>query len=204
MCSIGDNYILLQFVVDLLTGKNMKRIILIISLLSVLIFGTAISSAQEDHEMHTGTMECTTPDRMIMITTADTGFSFNTTTLNAVKGECLMIMFKNLQTSEHDFVINYANGTEWFGLHVMSNTEVTGDLPAGVKMAHLQIPDEDVTLDFYCSVGDGLHQNSGMEGEFVIGDGSPSEDGIPGFGLITSFVAISATFVTLKKKRNQA
>ena len=64
------------------------------------------------------------------------------------------------------------------------------------------MPDEDVTLKFYCSV-DG-HEEAGMVGKLVVGDGSP-EASAPGFEFLPLILGLMAAFVIgsiLRKKSN--
>ena len=144
---------------------------------------THVAIAQEDHEGHDDGNECDNPSQQMMIDTHSTDVAFDKTELKVDKGACVMFMFKNTQLIEHDFTILRTNGSEWTHLHLAnSGDNETGPAP-GLRVIHLQMPDEDVTFKFVCTVTG--HEALGMRGNLLVGEGSPSDDdGLPGFGLI--------------------
>ena len=71
-----------------------------------------------------------------------------------------MFMFTNDGLSEHDFAVYNDAGHEQFGLHIMGGAENT------TKMIHWQMPDADVTWEFWCTVTG--HKVS-MFGDLIIG-----------------------------------
>ena len=101
-----------------------------------------------------------------------------------------MFMFKNTQDVEHDFTI-LKDGDEWAHLHLDNSLDNTTGPSPGLRVIHLQMPDEDVTFKYVCTVTG--HEAAGMKGDLVVGDGS-SEDDAPGFGFVSAFAGIIALF----------
>lgn len=160
-----------------------------------------VAVAQDEHDQH-GVTECDTPTQTIDISTVDgTDLKFDKTELKATKGACVMIRFFNVKAFEHDFTLEKEDGTQWTHLHLDNSLDNETGPAQGMRMVHLQMPDEDKTFEFYCSVNG--HKAAGMKGNFVVGEGSPSEDDSPAFGLITAFaglIALMAIAPILRRK----
>jgi uncharacterized cupredoxin-like copper-binding protein len=186
----------------------LKRKIETLFLLTLFIIGYAMVNtthkvAAHEHEEHEGAAnECHDPTETLMISTAASGLVFDKTELKATKGACIMVMFMNTQDVPHDFTMNRANGSEWTHLHLDNSLDNNTGTP-GQNMVHLQMPDEDLTLDFWCSVNG--HRGAGMEGKFVIGEGSPEDDEgfLPGFGVLTALMGLFTLLIAIPKLRNR-
>ncbi len=152
--------------------------------------------AQEgEHGGHGGVENfCHDPTRSIVIGTAAEGKKFNVTQVNVEKGECVTIMFVNTQDAEHDFALHFANGTEYFGLHIIGNGT------AQMKMVNALMPNEDTVMPYWCTVED--HKDQGMTGEIIVGNGlAGGEERSPGFGLFATLLSSFVLAMVFKKKR---
>lgn len=171
----------------------------IIALSIIFLFFLSFSSngiAQEGgHEGHNNVMNfCHEPTKSVVIGTAAEGKKFNVTQVNVEKGECVAIMFVNTQDAEHDLAVHFANGTEYFGLHIVGNGT------AQMKMVNALMPDEDTVMPYWCTVED--HKEQGMTGEIIVGSGlSGGEERSPGFGFFAALLSSIAMATILRKKR---
>lgn len=169
------------------------KLLIILLILSLAIVAPTVAQDQ-DHDSAT-IEECTTPTESVTIKAEATGAAFNTTQIKASKGACLKLTFINAATSDqHDFTLERANGSTWVHMHLMnSSMDPFGDGP-GKGISYLQMPNEDLTLSYFCSVTG--HQAAGMEGTLIIGKGS-SSGFLPGFDMLTTFLAISFLLITI-------
>lgn len=187
----------------------MKRLLTTTLLLTLFVFALTSTTthnaiAQDEHDGHTGANECDSPSQQVMIDTHSTDLAFDKTEIKVTKGACVMFMFKNTQDAEHDFTILKENGDEWTHLHLDSSTDNTTGPSPGLRMIHLQMPDDDITFSYLCTVTG--HETAGMKGKLIVGEGSPdSDDGfLPGFGLISAFAGIIGLVLlnTILKRKN--
>ncbi len=177
----------------------MRKQIALGTALLVLVISVTLATAQEGgHEGHQ-TVEnfCHDPTRTITISTKGSEVAFNTTEITVEKGECVAIMFMNMQDAEHDLALHFANGTEYFGLHIV------GDGTPQMKMVNALMPNEDTEMPFWCTVED--HKDQGMEGKIIVGNGfAEGETGAeraPGFGFVPASLAILSSIVLIYDRR---
>lgn len=187
-------------------GETMKRILTTTLLLTLFVFALTTTTihnviAQDEHDAHGMGNECDDPTEQLMVDTHSADLAFTKTELKATKGACVMFMFKNTQDAEHDFTI-MKDGDEWTHLHLDDSLDNSTGPSPGLRMIHLQMPDEDITFDYLCTVTG--HEAAGMKGKLVVGEGSPSDDdSLPGFGFISAFagiIAIIALMPILRKR----
>ncbi|MCH8907620.1 MAG: cupredoxin domain-containing protein [Candidatus Heimdallarchaeota archaeon] len=138
---------------------------------------------------------CNTPTETVTITSPLIENRFDKTEIAFSKNTCVELIFVNDQPEStltpHDFVVDSADG-----LTGGINLKPAG---GGTESITFMTPDKDITYEFYCAVP--THREIGMEGELIIGAGSSTEDDNPGFGLMLSFIALSAMLVTLLRRR---
>lgn len=186
----------------------MKRILKTTFLIALFAFALSSTAtihtvvAEDHHDEHEGANECHDPTETLMINTHDSDTAFDKTELEATKGACVMFMFMNTQVNEHDFTIIRSNGTEWTHLHLDNALDnSTGPAP-GTRMIHLQMPDEDITFNFECTVQG--HADLGMKGKLVVGEGSPSDDSfLPGFGFYSVFLGLFTLMIAVPMIRRR-
>ncbi len=173
-----------------------KQIALGTALLTLVISLTLVSiSAQGEH----GSIEnfCHNPTSTVVIGTQGNEVAFNTTEVTVDKGECVTIMFVNMQDAEHDMALHFANGTEYFGLHII------GDGTPQMRMVNALMPNEDTEMPYWCTVED--HKDQGMEGKIIVGNGfAEGETGAeraPGFGFVPASLAILSSIVLIYDRR---
>lgn len=156
----------------------------------MLAISTITTSAQGDHEGHEGGEgNCDHADKMFAFK-ANEDNTFNETEFHAEPGECVMFMFVNSLTAEHDFALHFSNGTEYFGIHIVGNGTMI------MKSMMMKMPDYDTTMPYWCTVED--HKEQGMTGNVIVGTGTEQteDDRASGLTISLTIIAVSTTFVT--------
>ena len=142
-----------------------------------------------EHNTEFSVNGCETPTEWLNITMMNRKFMVDGAELKTVtvgKNACLGMMTENHDNEEHDFTVKDGDDEV---IHM--------DTPANGSIIHYwQLPDDDLTLEFFCEVEG--HADEGMKGEFIIGDGG----GLPGFELPLVFVALAAMIAIPLKRRN--
>lgn len=137
--------------------------------------------------------ECSTPTLEVTIK-SQPGLKFDKDKIEVPRATCVKITLINEDLDiEHDFTVDGKSGDS--GIEEVY-IPVTGGVTASFNVT---TPDADVTFDFYCSVQG--HRAAGMEGSFVVGEGS-DEDDTPAFGFwlsITAFLALVALVPRIRK-----
>jgi uncharacterized cupredoxin-like copper-binding protein len=193
-----------------LKGEKMKNNLKFVFLVSLFLIAstTTLNShniiAQEDHDDHGAENECHDPTETVMINTHEGDLAFDKSEIKVTKGACVMFMFMNTQDQPHDFTIIKEDGHEWAHLHLDNSVDNSSGQGEGRRMIHLQMPDEDITLKYVCTVSG--HEAAGMKGELVVGEGSPEEDEglLPGFGVYTTIITLFALFIAVPRIRRAA
>ncbi|MCE7734108.1 MAG: hypothetical protein GPJ54_04460 [Candidatus Heimdallarchaeota archaeon] len=161
--------------------------------LIALFFGIAMTfTATTVNAVPVAGTECSDATTEIIIK-SQAGLKFDKSKIEVPRATCVKITLINEDTMEHDFTIDGKTGDS--GIE-----EVYIPLLGGEEGSfNVTTPDADVTFDFYCSVPG--HRTAGMEGSFVVGEGSPEDDS-PGFGLwlsIGAFLALVALVPRIRK-----
>ena len=123
--------------------------------------------------------ECINPTTEITIK-AIISMKFDTGKIEVPRATCVKITIINEDSTLHDFTIDGKAGDS--GIEEVYIPVADGQ----TNSFNVTTPDVDITFDFYCSVPG--HRAAGMEGSFVVGEGSSDEDS-PGFGLWLSIGA---------------
>ncbi|OLS21759.1 MAG: hypothetical protein HeimC3_33900 [Candidatus Heimdallarchaeota archaeon LC_3] len=154
----------------------------------------------DDHDHHDITeSQCdnSTEHRVIPSVHLTNGeLSFGANELKVSKGACVMIHFVNPYDTLHDFVIDPVSNIDFDGIHLVLENSTAGLNGTNQHIVNIQMPDEDISIEYYCSVTG--HKEAGMIGKLIVGNGSP-ETALPGFdlGIIFSlFFLFIAGFIT--------
>ena len=130
--------------------------------------------------------ENTTEHRVIPSVHLTNGkLSFGANELKVSKGACVMIHFVNPYDTLHDFVIDPISNIDFEGIHLVLENSTNGLNGTNQHIVNIQMPNEDISLEYYCSVIG--HKEAGMVGKLIVGNGTP-ESSVPGFefGIIFS------------------
>lgn len=162
--------------------------------LIALFFGIAMTfTATTVSAVPVAGTECSDATTEVIIK-AQLGIKFDKNKIEVPKATCVKITIINEDPDlEHDITIDGKSGD--------SGIETVYIPVLGVETNSFNVttPNADVTFDFYCSVQG--HRTAGMEGSFVVGEGS-AEDDSPGFGLwlsIGAFLALVAVIPRIRK-----
>ncbi len=171
---------------------KLKFILIGVLLFSVLLLSNSAVVAQDDHH-EDDTEQCTDPTQTVEIVAdpdADGSLNYDKTEIILDKNACVKIIFKNKAViTAHDFTTDAVADDGFEGIHVHMENNTDGHEGTDTKEFHLKTPDLDVTYKFYCSVTG--HEEAGMYGDMIIGEGSS----LPGFTL--SFALIPLFFLAL-------
>ncbi len=153
------------------------------------------TSAQLGPGSHPETDQCTTPTTTVVVGTATSGLKFNVSEVKVPKNACVKITFQNVQSVNHDFVVDAVNGLTGFQIPGNNGSKYLGV----TNSINIKTPDKDFKTEFYCSIIG--HRAGGMYGTFIVGNPS-SGSFVPGFEILTTLFAISAigTLVYFKRK----
>ncbi|MCE7733988.1 MAG: hypothetical protein GPJ54_03860 [Candidatus Heimdallarchaeota archaeon] len=169
----------------------MKKVFTLV--LITLFIGIAVTfTATTVHAVPVAGTECDDPTTEVTIR-AQTGIQFEKNKIEVPRATCVKITLINEDADlNHDFTINGKTGDNGIEeVYILVNGGETNSF-------NVTTPDADVTFDFYCSVPG--HRSSGMEGSFVVGEGS-SEDDSPGFSVWLSFTAFLASVILIRRIR---
>lgn len=161
----------------------MKKLLL--SILLATLFLGMMSPAIAAHNSDSN--GCDTADTTINVTATGVALIFSidgedNPIITVDSGSCVKIIFDNVSDLDHDFTI-VDDVTDSANPVVL--IEMTA--AAGITIEHLWLmPDYEVNINYFCEVEG--HRGSGMEGAFIIDDGSSS---LPGFGFAPAFLAIT-------------
>lgn len=171
---------------------KLKFILIGALLFSVLLLSNSAVVAQDEHHEE-GEEQCSNPTQTVEIVAdpdADGSLKYDKTEINLDRNACVKIIFKNKAVvTAHDFTTDAVTDDGFEGIHVHMENNTDGHEGSDTKEFHLQTPDLDVTYKFYCSVLG--HEEAGMVGDMIIGEGSS----LPGFTL--SFALIPLLFLAL-------
>ncbi len=117
------------------------------------IFSQATTPMQEQMNAMEQEMEEMMDGEVRVINVDGSEFRFNPSTIRVTKGERVRVVFRNVGTLPHDFVIE--------GTNIRTRIISPGETDAVEFIA-----DRTGELTFYCSVGN--HRANGMEGDLVI------------------------------------
>ena len=178
--------------------KNKIVLFLLISAFLIsLVFIPVVFTQDDDHHGHDALTEsqCHNPTEHLVIPAVhqiDGKLSFGEDVQTVSKGACVMVHFINPYGILHDLTIDADESINFEGIHVALKNSTAGLNETNQQIVNIQMPDDDVTLKFYCSVEG--HEEAGMIGQLIVGEGSP-EASAPGFeflplilGLITSVI----------------
>lgn len=170
----------------------------IFAVMMVGLFLSSISLTMADHNDEFPTNDCDTADHSISITTRGEDLVFiiggeENPDVEVASGSCVEVTFENSSTLDHDFtVVDDTVDPEEELIHM--------DTPPGDTTNHFwRMPERDVSLKYFCEVEG--HRESGMEGNFIIGEGS---GGLPGFEAPLAFAGLMllAMAIPLLRRRN--
>ena len=155
-----------------------------------LFFGIAMTfTATSVNAVPVAGTECSDATTEVIIK-AQTGIKFDKDKIEVPKATCVKITIINDDLDlEHDITIEGGD----------IETVYIPVLGGETDSFNVTTPDADVTYDFWCSVQG--HRVAGMEGSFIVGEGSPEDDS-PGFGLwlsIGAFLALVAIVPRIRK-----
>ncbi|MHA2029356.1 MAG: hypothetical protein ACW98K_18170 [Candidatus Kariarchaeaceae archaeon] len=182
---------------------------ILLSIFLITMFASSVGSVSSEHNAEFPTNGCTTADHSIVITANGEVLIFvidgkDNPEVAVDKDSCVEVTFNNTSDLDHDFtVVDESVDEEEAELDDTLFYEIIHmDTDAGNSTHHLwQMPDKDVTLDYFCEVAG--HQAGGMEGTFKIGSGSSDDSALPGFGFLVTFIGLLAVLsIPIVKRRN--
>lgn len=185
-----------EYCVEVCKMKNKLGLLLF---MSVLFFSLAIVTttiAQDDHHHDDLSIDqCDNPTLHVVVNTvhyADGSLTFGDDEIRVSKGSCVMLHYINPYDSLHDFVIDPDTDSGFEGIHLALENSTAGIDGTNQHIVSIQMPDMDITLEYYCSVAG--HKEVGMFGKLIIGDGSP-DGSVPGFDLVVIGIGFISIFL---------
>jgi hypothetical protein len=148
---------------------NIRDKLFLIVFLLVITFGgssTVLSHSYLDHHM-SPIGECDDASVKVFIESQE-NLVYSLNVIEVPQNSCVEFEFKNTVDIAHDFTLEREDGSIWVNLPVENSTDPSTPNP-GLLRAKLQMPTEDITLPYYCSVTG--HREAGEEGTLIVGEG---------------------------------
>jgi uncharacterized cupredoxin-like copper-binding protein len=176
---------------------------ILLTLAMVGLFLGAIGPTIAEHNDEFPTNGCDSADHSINVTANGQVLEFvidgeKNPEIKVGSGSCVEVTFDNTSELDHDFTVVDDTVDEEDDFYELIHM----DTNAGNETHHLwQMPEKDVSLNYFCEVAG--HRDGGMEGTFIIGEGSDSGF-LPGFELYTAFAGLLLLIAipTLRRKFN--
>ena len=161
----------------------------IFSIIMILVTLSSIgnsSIAKIDHEVPID--DCSDVKVYRAISTTEDTIAYNTTEIKVPKNTCVQLTFVNLQTIEHDFVINADPDHNFNMVHMHLANNTAGHMGSNFIKMNITTPNVDITYKFYCSIAG---HNKTMIGDFIVGSGAPP----PSFELLTGVFVVAIVII---------
>ncbi|MHA2091510.1 MAG: hypothetical protein ACW98K_11680 [Candidatus Kariarchaeaceae archaeon] len=175
-----------------------------LKLLSLLLLATLFVSSMNVNvvaQHHESVSEDCNATLFLTITADASQILFDKDELKAPQSTCVQLKLVNLNPiMEHDFTIDKYDGTTLTSIHIHLADNKDGPNGDGIKTLNFTTPAEDKTYYFYCSV---TGHEATMNGNFIVGEGSSEDSGLPGFEFFLAFTAMLALATILARFRRK-